>query len=126
MLFFASFVQYALYAGRLLKEIANFVQSAQVIYVDMRELVVGDGKRLARAGIEKFVAVFFAEGNQAACPKNSVQMDRARDLGDAILRKNNDARSRSRNSSISLPHTASSSRRSEQFSLADGPRRCMQ
>ena len=57
----------------------------------MGDLVIGDGKNLARAAVHQLEAQLLLDREPPARPKDPVQRDRARHRGDSILRKHHRA-----------------------------------
>ena len=56
----------------------------------MRDLVIGDGERLARAGIERAPAELVAHGEQPGLAQHAVDVHGPGDVRDAVLGEHDD------------------------------------
>ena len=87
---FAFGIEHVLDSWRLLEERTDLVKPGRVVDVDMRDLMVGDGERRARAGVEHFEAELFANGDETLLPQHAVDVHGRRHVAQAVLRQDDD------------------------------------
>ncbi|MSO51724.1 MAG: hypothetical protein EXQ51_04785 [Acidobacteria bacterium] len=85
-------VEHTLDSEDLLEERAHGRRLCRVIDVHVCDLMVGDGTRGARAGVEQFIAELIANGEHAVPAQDPVHVDGPGDVDHSVLRQQDDAR----------------------------------
>ncbi len=83
-------VQDLRHARLVFEDGAHLVPDRRVIDVDVRDLMVRDGERPARPGIENLRAEFVAPGDPAPFPEHAVEVHGTVHGGDAVFRQHGD------------------------------------
>ena len=87
---FPGLVQHLLHAWRRGQHGPDFFQDRRIIHIDMRELVIGDGKGAGTTKIERLKTDFILDRKPALLAKNPVQMHGVVHIRDAVLGKDHD------------------------------------
>ncbi len=74
------------------QQFPHLVAPPLIVDVDVRDLVIGDRKRRARARVEHLESQLLAHRNHPVLAQHAVEVDRRRDLDDAVLRQHDHVR----------------------------------
>ncbi len=77
------------HAGSFFQNVAHGFFQRSIVQINVRDLMIGHGENLARAGVENFQAKFILHRQPAVLAKNPVQMHRRVHVRDAVFGKQN-------------------------------------
>ena len=87
---FLRLAQNFFHAGSFFQNFAHGFFQRRIVQINMRDLMVGHGKNLARARVENFQAEFVLHRQPALLAENPVEMNRRVHVRDAVFGKQND------------------------------------
>ena len=77
---------------RFPESLDDHVLHKPLVHVNVRDLMIGNGKCLRSAGVEQFSASLDAEREKIHLAKDAIDVDRRSNSGDAVFAENDDAR----------------------------------